>query len=261
MSEAAFSELLNTLNVPRGGVLYVQSSTDWLSKAGFNASHVLNGLLDWVGTSGTLVMPTYPCRTTHTEYLQSSPTYDVRKTPAGIGLIPEVFRRRPGAIRSLDPDFSIAADGPASAQLTATTLGIDPFGADSTYERIIRVGGSLLGLGVSLNTNSFIHVIDSRLQDRYPRHPYGELYDAVVIDHHQARRTVRRRALKPEFQQQTKPSEVARRVGDRTDLLTTASIGSVQFFRWDLPKWSAWCQAHAETAVANGQMPCWLPTL
>ena len=261
MSEAAFSDLLGTLNVPRGGVLYVQSSMDWLAKAGFNTSQVLTALVDWVGSSGTLVMPTYPCRTTHLEYLQASPTYDVRKTPAGIGLIPEVFRRRPGALRSLDPDFSIAADGPAAAPLTATALGEDPFGADSTYEQIIRAGGSLLGLGVSLNTNSFIHVIDSRLQDRYPRHPYGARYDTVVIDQDQARRTVRRRALKPEFQQQTKPSEVARQVGDRPDLLTTVSIGSVQFFRWDLPKWSAWCHAHADTAVANGHMPCWLQSL
>lgn len=261
MSDAAFSDVLTALNVPRAGILYVQSSTDWLAKAGFNASQVLGGLIEWTAPLGTLVMPTYPCRTTHTEYLQSSPTYDVRKTAAAIGLIPEVFRRRPGAKRSLDPDFSIAAEGPASEPVTVTALGDDPFGADSTYERMIRAGGTLLGLGVSLNTNSFIHVIDSRLQDRYPRHPYGATYDTVVFDYAHARHSVRRRALNPEFQQKTKPSAVVPQIGDRPDMLTTLSIGGVQFFRWDLAAWSAWCQAHAESAIADGQMPCWLQTL
>lgn len=258
---SAFTALLESLQVPRSGVLYVQSSTDWLAKAGFAPADVLNGLREWVTREGTLVMPSYPCRTTHLDYLATSPTFDVRRTPAGIGLIPEVFRRTPGARRSLDPDFSIVADGPHAEEITSLELEEDPFGRGSTYERMIALSATLLGLGVSLNTNSFIHVIDSRFQDRYPRRPYGGTYDTTVIDSDGVRRLVRRRALQPEFQQCTKPSEVARRLDGQRDTLVTQVIGAAQFFRWRLLEWSQWCEAEATAASIAGRMPCWLQQL
>ena len=161
--------IFDELQLPRSGVLYVQSSTDWLGKAGFSASETLAALVEWT-KAGTLVMPVYPFRTTHLEYLTSRPHFDLRKTPAAIGLIPEVFRRTAGVHRSLDPDFSIAALGHDSADVVRTAAADeDPFGVGSVYARLIERGAMMVGLGVSLNTNSFIHVIDSRLSSSYPR--------------------------------------------------------------------------------------------
>ncbi len=112
--------VLEELQVPRSGVLYVQSSTDWLQKAGFSATDTLAALIEWT-RGGTLVMPAYPFRVTHAEYLASRPRFDVNKTPAAIGLIPEVFRRTAGVRRSLDPDFSIAALGADAADIVETS--------------------------------------------------------------------------------------------------------------------------------------------
>lgn len=262
MSRIAFDGLLESLDAPRGGILYVQSSSDWLAKAGFAVSDVIAGLLDWVGPQGTLLVPTYPCRTTHLDYLQTHPTYDVRRTAAGIGLIPEFIRRRPGAHRSLDPDFSIAGEGPAAAELTTTDLDDgDPFGRSSTYERMIAAGASLLGLGVSLNTNSFIHVIDSRFKDAYPRSPYAESYAATVIDREGRHHLVTRRALAREFQQRTKPSAIAAANAEDRAMFQQSSINGAMFFRWNLAQWAGWCHAHAEARSAAGQWPCWLSEL
>ena len=264
MSPAArtWEALLDALRVPEGGVLYVQSSADWIERAGLRAAEVIPALRARAGANGTVVMPVYPCRTTHLEYLQTHPVYDVRRTPAGVGLIAELFRRMPGAVRSLDPDFCIAAVGPDAAAVAATDdADPDPFGAASTYARMVDREATLVGLGVSLNTNSFIHVIDSQLQDTYPWPVYeAEPMLAEVINQEGVRRTVVRRALRPVFQQQTQPSAIADALAGHPAFRRTEMDGA-QFFAWDLLPWKRWCLAHAAKELTAGRPPCWLRRL
>jgi len=254
------SAIFDELGLPRSGVLYVQSSTDWLQKAGFSASETLTALLDWT-SAGTLVMPVYPFRTTHIEYLSSRPRFDVRKSAAAIGLIPEVFRRTAGARRSLDPDFSIAALGAESDGIVRIEPDDDdPFSGASVYGRLIERGAMMVGLGVSLNTNSFIHVIDSRLSSRYPRPAYDGRFAVDVVDEHNSVSTVWRRALQPDFQRLTQPSAVVAASAD-SDIYVSRVIDGVNFFRCDLPRWSAWCESHGRAAADAAQWPCWLSRL
>ena len=252
--------IFDELELPRSGVLYVQSSTDWLQKAGFSASETLTALLDWT-SAGTLVMPVYPFRTTHIEYLRSSPRFDVRKSAAAIGLIPEVFRRTAGVRRSLDPDFSIAALGADSADIVRTDADDeDPFSGTSVYARLIERGAVMVGLGVSLNTNSFIHVIDSRLSAQYPRPAYDGRFAVEVISEHGVVSTVARRALHPDFQRLTQPSAVVAATAG-SPIFASRAIGGVNFFRCDLPSWSVWCESHGRAAGTAKQWPCWLARL
>lgn len=261
MVQLTLHAILEELQVPRAGVLYVQSSTDWLQKAGFSASDTLAALIEWT-RGGTLVMPAYPFRVTHAEYLASRPRFDVARTPSAIGLIPEVFRRTAGVRRSLDPDFSIAALGADAADIVETTAGDeDPFGETSVYARLLKRDSTLLGLGVSLNTNSFIHVIDSRLSDRYPRPAYAGRFAADVVDSSGAVTTVWRRALVPEFQQRSQPSAVVSASGCDPAMFYSRTVGDALFFRWHLPRWSTWCDSHGRSAVETGEWPCWLSRL
>ncbi len=253
--------LLEELQVPRSGILYVQSSTDWLQKAGFAPAETMTTLVEWT-QSGTLVMPTYPFRVTHLEYLETRPRYDVAKTAAAIGLLPELFRRTPGIERSLDPDFSIAALGKDAAAIVATDLAADdPFGAASVYARLIERDATMLGLGVSLNTNSFIHVIDSRLSESYPSPVYGPRFPVEVVDRNRGVKTVFRRAIMPAFQRLTQPSCVAHACGGDPETFAARTIEGANFFRWRLSRWSAWCDAHGRAAAAAASWPCWLSKL
>ncbi len=255
--------LLETLRVPRQRVLYVQASADWIQRAGFGVSETLVALLDWAGDRGTLVMPSYPFHTTHQQYLQSHATYDVCRTPSGIGLLPEVFRRTEGAVRSLDPDFCVTAFGAeAQAMVGAEPASADPFGADSSYQRMLDCGATLVGLGVSLNTNSFIHVIDSRAESGYPSPVYDDcLMPMTVIDAAGRSREVMRKALRPQFQQLTAPSAIVTAMKPTEDVFATLEIGGARFFKWDLAAWSTWCVEHARQQSAAGAWPCWLRRL
>ena len=262
-SPVTAAEILDTLAVPRGGIVYVQSSVDWMQRAGLRAPEMLATLLEWTGSDGTLVMPSYPFHTTHQEYLSASPTFDVRRTPAAIGLMPEMFRRTAGVIRSLDPDFSVCARGAeAEAIVGSAPAAPDPFGADSSYQRMLDGETTLVGLGVSLNTNSFIHAIDSRAAAGYPSAVYdNRVYATTVIDGQRESRVVGRKCLRPPFQQLTSPSAIGDAMHPSSDVFITIEIAGARFFRWDLRAWSAWCASHAAAQAARGEWPCWLTRL
>ena len=253
-------ELLDALAVPSEGILYVHSSVDWIRRGGFDPATSLDTLRRRAGAAGTVVMPAYPCRTTHVEYLSGAPVYDVRRTPTAAGLIAEAFRRTPGAVRSLDPDFCVAAIGGEAADI-ATPLAADPdpFGSDSPYQRMLDRGTTLVGLGVSLNTNSFIHLLDSRLQAQYDRPVYSaDLFPASVVDEGGRCSTVSRRALSPQFQTRIAPSALVDEIGGDAETFTSFTAGGAVFFRWDLSRWYAASLAHAQARLATGQRPCWL---
>ncbi len=257
------NDLLDALRVPRGGVIYVQASADWIQRAGFAVNEVLAALTARSGDAGTLVMPTYPFHVTHREYLSGRPRFDVRTTPSAIGLLPEMFRRTRGAVRSLDPDFCVTAVGRHAAAIAGREpADRDPFAADSSYQRMLDRGATLVGLGVSLNTSSFIHVVDSRAQAGYPSSVYDdEMFIATVIDREGRSREVARRALRPEFQQRTTPAAIVDAMQPDAGAFTTLEIDSARFFRWDLARWTGWCLAHARERAASRAWPCWLTRL
>jgi aminoglycoside 3-N-acetyltransferase len=257
-------DLLAALHVPRNAILYVQSSADWIRKGGFDPNDVLPALREWIGPNGTLVMPSYPTRATHLEYLRGRPVFDVRHTPSAMGLITEMFRRAPGAARSLDPDFPISAEGGDADEIVRTDLSSpDPFGASSTYARLIARDATLVGLGVSLNTNSFIHVIDSSAQNAYRGRVYEAAdYHAAVVDRDGSRHEVVRRALSPPFQQLTQPDAIADRLATtEPETLATLEIDGARFFRCRLSRWAEWCLTHTRETAVDDRLPCWLSRL
>lgn len=257
------TDILSALDVPRHQLIYVQASLDWMEKAGLNGTQALADLIEWVSPSGTLALPTYPFRSSHREYLEGNPAFDVRRTPAAIGLLPEMLRRTKGSVRSLDPDFCVSALGADAAAIVGEhPSGPDPFGEDSSYQRMLDRGCTLVGLGVSLNTSSFIHAIDSAMQAGYPAPVYEPgSYDVTVLDRAGASHVIARKALRPEFQKLIKPSAINAVMQPDASVFRTLEIEGARFFKWDLSPWREWCVAHARACAASAQWPCWLRAL
>ena len=252
--------ILQRLGVPSGGILYVQSSMDWLGRMGLAPAEAMEALRTHTA-DGTLVMPAYPARRTHREYLLGRPSYDVRRTPVAVGLLPELLRRTPGAIRSLEPDYPVAAVGPDAAFVAGGRPDEDPFGPHSPYRRMLDAGGTMIGLGVSLNTNSFVHVFDSALEPLYPFRVYEQQRISLMVTTEAGDVIeVPRRVLRPEFQLFTRPSAIAAMIDDAA-AFAAITLTSVQFFRWDLRLLEDWAVEHARTRLAVGQRPCWLEQL
>jgi aminoglycoside N3'-acetyltransferase len=255
------TETLSKLSVPQDRVLYVHSSMNWLTRAGITLREAVDALIDWTqATGGTLVFPAFPFRGSHEAYLRSKPTFDVRRTPARVGLLNETVRRRRGVSRSLDPDLSVIALGPEADAVVGTGLtGRDPTGPDSPFQRIIKLGGALAGLGVSLNYMNMIHVLDSRYRARYPFDIYSpSIYAADAIDAAGCRHTVAKHAMLNELQVHIKPSLVVYMLSPGRDTFRSLKVGDTDFFVWDLPSWERLCAEHAEQTLDGGGFPCWL---
>jgi aminoglycoside 3-N-acetyltransferase len=152
----------------------LRRALDQTTRAGSNILYVHSGVsgigkfirgVDWVPTvlreyCGTLV------HVTHTYYYPPSPAelapvFDSKSSPSKVGLLSETFRQRPNVIRSIHSTHSIAAEGNLAAKLCAKHYdNPTPCGAGTPYSRIVRLNGSALMLGVSLEFYTPFHTVE-----------------------------------------------------------------------------------------------------
>jgi aminoglycoside 3-N-acetyltransferase len=170
------------LGIARGRVVFVHSSVDLLHLS-FSPLRLLQILQELVGPEGTLAFPSFPAEGTH-ETLRSGRVFDVRRTPAGTGLLGELARRTKGARRSLHPIRSVTALGPIAEQLVARHHESPfPFSSTSPFALHADSGGLVVGLGVSTKNLTLVHVLDDAHPESLPASPYmPELFLAPCRD-------------------------------------------------------------------------------
>ena len=118
---------------------------------------VIDAFLDVLGSGATLIVPTY------TYSIGRGTLFEVETTPSSIGEFTEIFRRRPGVIRSRDPMLSSAGIGPRAEQVLRG-LSTNCYGAGSTFDRLREVGAKVCTLGISLYWATFRHHIEERAE-------------------------------------------------------------------------------------------------
>lgn len=150
----AIPGILRRCAVPGGAVLVVHSAIAGLSRQGFRAEAMIDAMLEHLGSSGTLLMPTMTWRTVTPE----SPVFDELRTPSHTGVLTEVFRTRYATARSLHPTHSAAASGPlAKMLLSSHHLGNTPVPASSPYALMRDYPAHILMIGVGLECCTAIH--------------------------------------------------------------------------------------------------------
>jgi aminoglycoside 3-N-acetyltransferase len=121
------------------------------------ADTVIDAFLDVVGDAGTVFVPTL----TGSEELsaQNPPVFHVENTPCWTGVIPETFRKRPDAIRSLHPTHSVAAIGADAEAITYDHIdSITPCDESSPYGKLAHIqNGYIVLIGVNQNSNTTFH--------------------------------------------------------------------------------------------------------
>ncbi|MBA4386832.1 MAG: hypothetical protein C0404_02555 [Verrucomicrobia bacterium] len=111
ITAAVLKAKLRRIGVRRNSVLMVHSS---LSRFGYmqgGPPMVIDAILKTIGPGGTLVMPT------HSNCVLGTPPYNPATSPSNTGALTEYFRKMPGVVRSPHPTHSVAALGPAAAEL------------------------------------------------------------------------------------------------------------------------------------------------
>jgi aminopeptidase-like protein/aminoglycoside N3'-acetyltransferase len=141
------------VNIEALGMIEGGSTTDEICR-----SH-LNALMDSVGPTGTILVPTYTFSFWQGEEFdaQNTPTKGGEWSPSRDFL--EYFRCLPGVVRSVDPIYSVAGLGPKANPML---LGLPPtcFGEDSVFDRLKKVGGKICAIGLGLRQATFLHYVE-----------------------------------------------------------------------------------------------------
>ncbi|MCW5701083.1 MAG: AAC(3) family N-acetyltransferase [Bradyrhizobium sp.] len=145
-----------------------------------------------VGKGRTLVVPALPFSTTMEEYLRSQRKFDVASAPNAMGALPNIFMAMHGARRSLHPTHSVVALGPrADFYVAGHHLDPTPFGPHSPFRKLTEQNGSIIMLGVGLNSVTSFHVYEDLLGELLPFEVYlKEKFQIAVVDENGATTTV-----------------------------------------------------------------------
>ena len=138
------------------GILLVHLSYKSIGDVEGRGDTVLDALMDYM-RPGLLVLPAH----TWENVGAHSPLMDVIHTPSCVGVLPELFRKRPGVFRSLHPTHSLAAAGAEAETFLSGEEHINtPCGKNGAYYRLWENNAQILLIGVDFTSNTFIHGIE-----------------------------------------------------------------------------------------------------
>lgn len=147
---------LKALGIHPRGTLLVHSSMKSIGEVEGRADTVLDALSEYM-KDGLLVLPTHTWATIN----RKNPKFYVEDSPCCVGILPELFRKRPGVIRSWHPTHSVAALGKDAADFTSGEERWDtPCHRDSVWGKLLDRKAQIMLVGVDLRRNTYIHGIE-----------------------------------------------------------------------------------------------------
>ncbi|MNW25374.1 SPBc2 prophage-derived aminoglycoside N(3')-acetyltransferase-like protein YokD [compost metagenome] len=147
---------LEQLGIDSQGTLLVHSSLKSMGPVEGGADTVLDAYTAYM-KDGLLVLPTH----TWSYIKADNPRFYVDQSPSCIGILPELFRNRPGVTRSWHPTHSVAALGQDAVEFTKDDHLFDtPCARGSAWGKLLDRKATILLVGVDLRRNTFIHGVE-----------------------------------------------------------------------------------------------------
>lgn len=144
------------MNIDSEGTIIIHSSMKSIGEIEGQADTVLDAFSEFM-KDGLLVFPTH----TWAHINEEQPKFYVEETPTNIGILTELFRKRPDVIRSLHPTHSVAALGDGAEEFVAGDEQFNtPIARGSSWGKLLDREAKILLVGVDLTRNTFIHGIE-----------------------------------------------------------------------------------------------------
>lgn len=189
-TEESLLQQLEELGIDPKGTLLVHSSMKSIGQVEGGADTVLDAFSTYM-KDGLLVFPAITWESIN----KHSPKFYVNQTETCVGLLTEMFWKRPNVVRSLHPTHSVAALGKDAKSFTAGDERFDtPCARGSAWGKLLDRQGQIMLVGVDLRRCTFIHGIEEwmdvpgRMTDHHEQ-LYTVLPDGTKISVPQRRHT------------------------------------------------------------------------
>jgi len=201
LTKEALQQQLSEIGIVAGDTLLVHSS---LSKIGFvegGPQAVIDALLAAVGDSGHVLMPNSPNAGYQLEYIRQLDVFDVANSPSALGIITELFRQHPKALRSVSATEPVSCIGPNAIDFVNEHFGEEtPYTSKSPFYKVAAAGGKILYIGVTLaNAGTSLHLLEDAVEQfKFPVY-YPELFSVKVKLTYGEVKTVQTKVHNPEW--------------------------------------------------------------
>lgn len=181
---------VDSLGIKSGDILIVHSSMDALSQFEVTPKEIIDWLLNIVGPEGTLCMPAFPMYRAK-DYSIDEVTgeqviaYDVKKSPCWTGMLPNLFLRYPGVIRSEFPYNPLAAKGKHAIEMMKDNLlGDKPHGIHSSWDYCVNHDAKILYLGCPMYHSLTVSHISEDIDEDWPIDDWyiSQIYEIICVD-------------------------------------------------------------------------------
>jgi aminoglycoside 3-N-acetyltransferase-4 len=152
-SRSDLTRQLLDLGVERGGVLLVHTSFRAIRPVEGGIDGLVGAMRDALGSSGTLVMPSWSGERDEPFEASTSPSDE------DLGAVPQRFWRLPGVRRS-GHAHAFAAVGARAGFILQDALPLPPHIPESPVGRVHELDGQILLLGVNHDANTTIHLAE-----------------------------------------------------------------------------------------------------
>ncbi len=171
ISKSRLVDDLRQVGIGEGDVVYVFSSLKSIGFVVGGPQTVFDALLEILTPEGTLMVPTFymPGGTMYDACLAEDYIFDPATAETGLGVIPATFLKQPNLYRSIHPTHNVSAVGKHAQHLTESHhLASSTYGVDSPFDRLVKLDGKILGIGVSVAPITLYHMVEDMLGDEFP---------------------------------------------------------------------------------------------
>ena len=152
-------EQLKQMGLQTTDTVLIHSSMKAIGEVDGGAETVLDVWQSYFA-KGLLILPTHTWANVNAD----NPVYDPVHTESCVGLLTNLFRMRPGVVRSLHPTHSVAAYGAKAEEYVAgEEYNNTPCTPGGCYDKLRLMKGKILLVGVGHERNTFIHGVEEVL--------------------------------------------------------------------------------------------------
>lgn len=157
LNRDALKSCFQDAGIRAGENLLVHSSLKAIGPIDGGAEAVIDALWDTVQPDGLIAVPAHTWDVVN----DRQPVWHETLTPSHVGILSNVLRLRPDAVRSIHPTHSVAAIGERAEAFCAGHENDDsPCSPTSPYGKLLERKGKILLLGVDLTRCTFIHCLE-----------------------------------------------------------------------------------------------------